>query len=646
MDTIQTQLDNLAELSDDQVTELQSAVIAEFETVEAGDPTPQSVDAMTQLADMLDTVRGEVQRREAQAEELSAKAAELSARVKGEAAAELSAPEEDEDEAESDKDEEDSEKKDGKPFAAEEEVATVTEEVFSADSTEAVEVPAEASEAATEEVVADVAEGSEAAAEEDTATEVEAPAEAAVEEVSETPVEAEAAVEEAVVEVETPDAEASNSEDNTIELSAQEEAPVTAEVEAEFSAPADRRPVAKVTEAPVAITAGADIPGYSAGSTIDDMNGVAAAMVKRLDTIRRVNGGDGEQHIVASVNTLLPESRQLGGDAEGNWTKIQEVAGPKALQASGGWATPVETRYDVFGLGTDSRPVRDSLPRFQADRGGISVITPPMLADYANAVGVWTAANDISPSAPATKASLTVTGGTFTTYQTDAITLQLKVGNMFSRAYPELLARHIELAQINHSRLAEQTIVAKIDAGSTQVTTTQVLGVARDFLIQIKKAGAAYRSRHRISVDTQLRAIIPTWVLNAMSADLTAQMPGDESIGKSDAEVSAYLASSNITVTESPDISLFPAQSAGGLTPFPASFEWYLFAEGTWLFLDGGSLDIGVIRDSGLVGTNDYRMFLETFEGVAKIGSESLAITTNVKITGTAAALVNTTAGI
>ncbi len=60
------------------------------------------------------------------------------------------------------------------------------------------------------------------------------------------------------------------------------------------------------------------------------------------------------------------------------------------------------------------------------------------------------------------------------------------------------------------------------------------------------------------------------------------------------------------------------------------------------MFLDGGSLDLGIIRDSSLVGTNDYKMFVETFENVAKVGIESLKVTSTISINGVAAALRDT----
>ena len=81
MDQIKQMLDTITELTDDQIVDLQGAIVSEFESVEKEDPTPQTVEAMTTLADMLDTVRGEAKRREAQAQELAARAAEAACRT-------------------------------------------------------------------------------------------------------------------------------------------------------------------------------------------------------------------------------------------------------------------------------------------------------------------------------------------------------------------------------------------------------------------------------------------------------------------------------------------------------------------------------------------------------------------------------------
>ena len=631
MDHIKSQLDNLAELSDEQVTELQSSIISQFESVEGEDPTPETVDVMTSLADSLDTVRGELSRREVQAEELAARAAEATARVKG-------AEDVQEDgEAMADYTEEDAPMEDApveevpmEEVPAEEvpmEEVGETPDEEDEDKLKAYSAESFASE--TETTSTTDGEGSELSTE----TEVSADAELSAEETTEAAVEA------------VEGSEASTQETSSIAPEEQEEqAPVTAAAEQPFEAPADRQPVVQVVEtAPVAITAGADIPGYTAGSTINDMTEVAQAMEKRIHSLRRVNGGDGEQHIVASITTQYGENRTLSTDAESNSAKINAVVGQEALVASGGHAAPFEVKYDIFGLGsTTNRPVRDSLPKFQADRGGIRFVTPPSFAsgDYANAVGIWTAATDTLPYSN-TKTSLTVTAAAEQTVSTDAVTLQLQFGNLMTRAYPELIARHNELALVQHAREAEQNLLTKIGDASTAVTTTSTIGFGRDFLVQVRRAAVAYRSRHRIDPKTQLKAIIPAWVYDAMAADLTLAMPGDGTLAVSESEINGYLALSNVTLTPSPDLNVFGAQAATALLEFPDSFVWYLFAEGSFLFLDGGTLDLGIIRDSTLVGTNDYKMFVETFENVAFVGIEALKITSTITVAGTAAALVS-----
>jgi hypothetical protein len=691
-------MDSLSELDDAQVAELQKSIVSEFESVEGEEPTPQTVDAMTSLADMLDSVRSELKTREAAIQELAQRAAEAANRVRGaddevkedssedssETPKEMPTEEEKMPMAETaempveDKKEdapvetpmveetpvaeaapaadapvssEESKSEDDMDDKEEEEKKTMSEASTEADKT------AELSTETTETAEAPVAEAPVIASAEDEAPVAEVEADAAPAEDAEAPAADETADDSAVAEDDAAadvadDAEASIKETTTIELSTTEaqetmEAPVTAAANADLTpeVPADRRPVTQVSAAPVAITAGADIPGYSAGSALDDMNAVASAMEKRIHALRRVNGGDGEQHIVASITTSFPEDRTLTTDAESNWAKINNVVSPEAITAAGGHVAPFEARYDIFGFGTTGRPVRDALPRFQADRGGIRFITPPVLSDFADAVGVWTAANDAATTpSPAAKASLTVTAAGENTVATDAVTLQLQFGNLATRAYPELIARHNELGLIQHAREAEQYLLGKIAAASTAVSTSSLIGFGRDFLVQVGRAAAAYRSRHRLEADAPLRVIIPSWVKDAMAADLALAMPGDSTLNAY-AEIDGYLSARGVVVSYSLDQNVYGAQGAAALLEFADSFTWYLFAEGTFLFLDGGTLDLGIIRDSSLVGTNDYKMFVETFEGVAKVGIEGLAITSAISVNGVAAALRDTTGG-
>jgi Asp-tRNA(Asn)/Glu-tRNA(Gln) amidotransferase C subunit len=664
VDQIKSQVDSLSELSDEQVSELQTAIVSEFEKVESQDISPETVDAMSSLADMLDTVRGDIQRRELQAEELASRASEAAMRVKGEGEGDMAQGE-------------------GNDVAPMEEVIPTDEPVAPAEEEskpegEMGEMPVTPEDEDAPVVPAEEEEEDKPMGEYSTETSVDASI--STEETLEFSTEATPEVVEPTEGGEIATEETPNIETPTVEEVPQEEqVTVTASAEEGFSAPADRQPVIQVNEtAQVAITAGADIPGYTAGSTIDSISEVAVAMEKRIHSLRRVNGGDGEQHIVASFSTLYPEERTLSTDPESNKAKIDAVVGQQALVASGGHAAPFEVKYDIFGLGsTTDRPVRDLLPKFQADRGGVRFVTPPTLIsltnananaasvyDYANAVGLWNETtatpsvasftNNIGDSTTTVKGSLTVAAAAEQTAQTDAVTLQLQFGNLMTRAYPELISRHNELALVQHAREAELNLINKISgfskAVNAHVATTEaanLIGVARDFLIQVRKAAVAYRSRHRLSPETRLKAIIPAWIYDAMAADLALNMPGDGNLGVGAAEIKGYLSGSNVDLVASLDMNSFGAQpgDSAKLLEFPDSFSWYLFAEGSFLFLDGGTLDLGIIRDSSLVNTNDYKMFIETFEGVAFVGVESLKITTNISVNGVAAALRDTTGG-
>jgi hypothetical protein len=644
-------IDQLSELSDDQIVELQSEIVGEFEAVEGEEPTPQTVEAMTSLADMLDSVRNEVKRREVLAVELTQQATEAAARVRGdETAVAEEAPAEEapaEEEAPAPESEAATEQPketnmdETTPVAPEEPVAPTEEPT--ADAAPAADAPQVEAETPEENKKEDgkeepiKASATELSAD-DTSTSVESGSELTTEETVELSTEP----------IETPETlDVPEAQEENVEATVTAAIDGTQDITPEV--PADRRLTSDASAIPVAITAGADIPGVTAGTTLNSMTDVADAMSKRLHGLRRVNGGDGEQHIVASFSTAYPDSLQLGSDAEANMAKIEAVTSTQALVASGGYQSPYATKYDIFGIGTNARPVRDCLPSFQADRGGIRYITPPSLGtNYQNAVGIWTQTLDTtyvtnSATSSATKQNLVVTAASEVTAVADAVTLQMQFGNLATRAYPELIARHNELGLIQHAREAEENLLAGLSASSTAVTSVNTLGTGVDFLLQVGRAAAQYRGRHRMDAEAVLRVVAPYWVKSAIRADFALQAPGDDKIAVSDADIEAWLKVRGVNICwYLDDSNIYAAQTASTMLTFPNTAVWYIFAEGTFLFLDGGTLDLGVIRDSTLVGTNDYKMFVETFEGVAKVGVESIKVTSTMYVNGARAALRDT----
>ena len=411
---------------------------------------------------------------------------------------------------------------------------------------------------------------------------------------------------------------------------AQEGEPAMA-ASASFEAPDDYKPVkhAPVMTRPVV---GPQLSGLTAGADFRDLNQLNEAFARKIDEVRTGAGGGGEKHSVVTLLASIADERQLSmGDSSANQRKIDAVIGQTALVASGGYCAPLPVNYDIFGVGSSARPVRDSLPTFGATRGGIRYIAPPILGAYNDAISLWTAANDANPTNPTTKPSLKVTCASELTATADAVTLSLEFGNLVTRAFPELVQRHNQLSLIQHARFAERTLLNKIAAASTKVTTSHNLGAARDLLLAITNASAAYRNRHRIPRPVRLRAILPEWTRDLIREDIASNLK-IENLAVTDSVIDSWFAARGLSMTWHMDDTFTNQSNNAPLNQLPGLVKFWIFAEGTFLFLDGGTLDLGVVRDSDLVGTNDYRTFVETFEGVAKVGIEALEVSATTSI--------------
>ena len=138
--------------------------------------------------------------------------------------------------------------------------------------------------------------------------------------------------------------------------------------------------------------------------------------------------------------------------------------------------------------------------------------------------------------------------------------------------------------------------------------------------------------------DAVLRVLLPNWVKDLLVSDVYRTQ-----FQRFDMDAERFVAllrAGNVEPTfhidgESGEGQVFDAQTETGLLPFPDNVVWYLYPEGSFLYLDGGVLELGLVRDSVLNESNDFQIFGESFENVAFIGVESLKITTPVCDSGT-----------
>lgn len=396
--------------------------------------------------------------------------------------------------------------------------------------------------------------------------------------------------------------------------------------------------------------------GRASGATAT-LADVDHALIDRAKAFRgtRSRTEGGENIAVARVHAAYPENRRLSVDSTGR-VNGQRVAAAladvqnttTALVAAGGLCAPLTPYYGVEVYGNDRRPVRAALPAFQASRGGIISVDPPVLTGWpSDELIVWTEANDADPSPdPATKPCIRIECGSPRQTEIDALPLCLTFGNFGSRTFQEYERAWSRLAMIAYARFAEQNLLAKLQAGSTSITAQTVdQSIALDMLARVNMAATGFRQRHRMDEAFPFRTILPNILVRMIQDDISQRMPGDSfnTLAVTQQLIEQWFAARNILVTWTPDYTgtMLGAQSAGALNEYPDTVRVILYPEGTFLFLDGGELDLGVVRDSELNSTNDFQTFVESFEAVHKIGAESLTWTQAVCIRGSATGLLD-----
>lgn len=379
-----------------------------------------------------------------------------------------------------------------------------------------------------------------------------------------------------------------------------------------------------------------------AGQTfdMDDERGVNRLAGELLHVVRQGKGYRGPRDTVSlcSIGSefaeeVYGEARYLNRDAQRNHEKLEAVQSQRAVRASGGICAAPPLQYDLPVLGTDMRPVRDGgmLARFGADRGGIRTLPPALLSDVTGAVGIWTEANDVSPSSPTTKPCITLDCPDETETLVDAITQCLTIGNYRSRYFPEQVREWVTKVAQRAAQVAEIKLLQAIGAGSKKVTAGLAsgdLGTTRAVFAALDRDAAAMRNRHRLPPDFPLRVGFPAWLLDNMIVDLSREAPGAsvERLATADSTLMSWFTARQLNPTffiDGESGQMFGTQNDGALLAWPSHVIGYLYPEGTWTHLDGGSLDFGVTRDSTLNSTNNFQMSSEIFENVHFHGYES-----------------------
>jgi hypothetical protein len=417
-----------------------------------------------------------------------------------------------------------------------------------------------------------------------------------------------------------------------------EEIPEVEEVEEEekvlvaapsIGALAKRAPKHPVPVPAIVASAG---PGLE-GKTFADSGEMVKAVMKYWKSFGSSVPRHEERYVAASFDTLDQYKFQVTGEVDHDSTVIDAMlkeiradaqTNPEtyALVASGGFCAPAQPVYDFFSISEEAGMIQ--LPTVGAPRGRL---TYPVSTSYATirANGGWEDAvaqqhSNADDEGSATKASFAVACVSNTTCTIDAYPVILQFGNFQQRFYPEHVADALVESMRFNAHFVNATLIAAMVAASTAELGGDPGGGG---LVNVSHlvgfAAAKYRDNFRMSPTATLTLVAPAWVLDALAADLIAR-GSTVSFENAKGRVASVLAGFGVNVQWVQDYQSIGDNDDAG---WPDAADFLLYAPGTFIRLDEGKLDLGIVRDSTLNSTNDFQIFTETFEAVCEIGHDS-----------------------
>lgn len=378
------------------------------------------------------------------------------------------------------------------------------------------------------------------------------------------------------------------------------------------------------------LVASADIPGFTQGGRISDMNGLVKAVTARARMLP-------DKSAYVPVAGLQREFKFTLSD-KSTKEEVDEVfrqaLNPDVLVAAGGWCAPSEISYDFFNIICEDGLL--DLPTVGITRGGLQYPTSPSFGDVSDQIWTWNETQDIAAATgtaqSGTKPCYRVDCPSYTNTRLACDGLCLTMGNLMNDAFPELVANQMRLLFAAQAHYTNNRIIGQLVTGSTAVTysTTTGHGLAAPVLEAVEMQVEDYRIKYRMCSDAVLEAVFPTWILPMFRADLAKRL-GLAEFDVTNQRVADWFSLRSVRVQFVQDWQVgttgYLGQSSAA-TAWPTSVQFLLYAAGTWIRGNGMRLDLGVIRDSVLNETNDFTAaWMEECYLTARVGHESRVVT-------------------
>jgi hypothetical protein len=135
-----------------------------------------------------------------------------------------------------------------------------------------------------------------------------------------------------------------------------------------------------------------------------------------------------------------------------------------------------------------------------------------------------------------------------------------------------------------------------------------------------------------MATNAVLEAVFPLWVREALRADFAFRDAAGYS-NVTDAMIADHFAARHVRAQFVHDYQ--PLYGMAAATAWPATLDFLLYPAGGFVRGDGGTIDLGIVRDSVLNATNDYTAaWTEQLYLVAQLGPNAREVTVTLSVNG------------
>jgi len=380
------------------------------------------------------------------------------------------------------------------------------------------------------------------------------------------------------------------------------------------------------SQAPVVITAAADVPEFSTGSRMDNLAVVSKAVVNRMRGFGPPSGDGSHEDLrhVGVASFQLQFDPKLTIDRHSDDMEVLEYAAKEArlpggsLVAAGGWCAPSETIYDLCAGETTDGIV--SVPEVNVARGGIKYTRGPDFSQiYTDAGFCQTEAQAIAGT---TKPCVEVPCPPFLEVRLEACGLCIKAPILLNAAYPEVVQRYTSGAMIAHQHKMNAKVLAGIEAGSIAKTATGLGATATDTWDALTLYADVIKEKYRLGINSSLEVILPFYVKDILRADVSRRNAiAVEQV--TDAMLAAEFSLRHLAVQYAYDW-----HPLGNVDEWPATFVALMYPAGAWIKGTADVINLNAVYDAASLATNTYTaLFFEQGILVAKQCYDSVAVT-------------------